>query len=75
MIAGLDYSGNPTRSTFKDYENLFAKARSEGLKTTVHIAELDGEVCLKESYDIVNFKPDRLGHFNYYNKELYDKVR
>lgn len=49
FIAGLDYSGNPFKNTFKDYEKLFIKARDEGLKTTVHIAELDGEDCLKET--------------------------
>ncbi|KAL4444741.1 hypothetical protein ABPG74_015949 [Tetrahymena malaccensis] len=75
LIAGIDFSGNPSKSTFKEYEQLLEQARKEGFKITIHVAELEGDEYLQESFDIVNFKPDRLGHFNFYNQELYNKVR
>ncbi|EAR85237.2 adenosine/AMP deaminase (macronuclear) [Tetrahymena thermophila SB210] len=75
IIVGLDFSGNPSKSTFKEYEQLLEQARKEGFKITIHVAELEGEEYLQESFDIVNFKPDRLGHFNFYNQDLYSKVR
>lgn len=70
ILVGLDYSGNPIKNTFTDFQHFFKKVREAGLKTTVHIAEVPGEVCLRETKDIIDFTPDRLGHFSYFNSEL-----
>lgn len=74
LLVGLDYSGNPFKNTFTDFEYLFSKARKEGIKTTIHVAELPGDICLRETADILKFSPDRLGHFNYFDKKLYEEV-
>lgn len=49
----MDYSGNPLKNTFKDFLPLFERARLEGFKTTVHVAEMPGDVCLQETIDIL----------------------
>ncbi|XP_043602341.1 adenosine deaminase-like protein isoform X1 [Bombus pyrosoma] len=56
-IVGLDLSGDPmTGSTFLE---LLEKARMAGLKIAIHCAEISNET---ETIDILEFKPDRLGH-------------
>ncbi|XP_012530473.1 adenosine deaminase-like protein [Monomorium pharaonis] len=57
-IVGIDISGDPI-STGNSYLELLEKCRKVGLKITVHCAEISNEV---ETKDIIQFKPDRLGH-------------
>ncbi len=73
-ILGLDYSGNPYLNSFRDFSSIFEEARLKGFKTAIHIAETEGEVCKQETLEILQFKPDRLGHFNFFDKELLDLV-
>ena len=73
-VIGIDYSGNPYKNTFNDYLQILAEAREFGLKIAVHCAELPDEKTLKETYDVLKFKPDRVGHFNYFNEDLFDKI-
>lgn len=69
-VIGIDYSGNPYKNTFKMFQPVFEEARKQGLKITVHTAELPGEECYKETLDILQFRPDRLGHFNFHDEKL-----
>lgn len=59
LIVGLDFSGNPSISSFQDYLSVFQSARQMGLKTTIHAAEIPNEA---EFRAILEFRPDRLGH-------------
>ncbi|XP_017788379.1 PREDICTED: adenosine deaminase-like protein [Habropoda laboriosa] len=56
-IVGLDLSGDPM--TGGAFLELLKKARVAGLKIAVHCAEVSNET---ETMDILEFKPDRLGH-------------
>ncbi|XP_014298641.1 adenosine deaminase-like protein [Microplitis demolitor] len=56
-VVGIDLSGDPTEGDA--YLNLFKNARNIGLKIAAHCAEVPNE---KEIMDILEFKPDRLGH-------------
>jgi len=69
-ILGFDYSGNPYQNSFRDFKEIFENARNNGFKTMIHIAETEGEDCKKESSEILEFGPDRLGHFNYFDEKL-----
>lgn len=79
IVVAIDVSGDPTKgSWFKTL--LTAEIRnneSNNLKLTVHCAEVPNE---KEVLDILNFKPDRLGHGTCINPEtggsqiLWDKL-
>ena len=70
FMVGIDYSGNPSKGSFKNFENIFKKAREKGFKCGIHTAEMNDDITLQESYDILNFNPDRIGHFNYFDKKL-----
>lgn len=56
-IVGLDLSGDPM--TGDAFLELLRKARAAGLKIAAHCAEISNEM---ETTDILEFKPDRLGH-------------
>jgi adenosine deaminase len=73
-ILGIDYSGNPFQKSFNMFKPYFEEARKIGLKTVVHCAELPDQKTLGETYDVLEFKPDRIGHFNYYNEDLFEKI-
>ncbi|KAF5297888.1 hypothetical protein FQA39_LY11873 [Lamprigera yunnana] len=62
IIKGVDFSGNPNLGTFP--EQLFIKAREAGLKITLHCAEV---VNNEEVYQMLKFKPDRIGHGTFIN--------
>ena len=59
-VVGIDFSGNPKISSFKNMKSIFDLANKYGLKTTVHIAEHwddpDLDFILKET------RPARIGH-------------
>jgi len=74
-VVGVDLGGNPTRGDFdRDFRILFERARSFGLRVTLHCAEIscgsddtsnDDEwqrQAYKEAQDMLSFGPDRLGH-------------
>ncbi|XP_030752689.1 adenosine deaminase-like protein [Sitophilus oryzae] len=57
IVRGVDLSGDPAQGTF--YRDLFEKARRNGLFCAIHCAEIKNNT---EVIDILNFKPERLGH-------------
>ncbi|PXF44837.1 Adenosine deaminase-like protein [Gracilariopsis chorda] len=60
LIVGFDFSGNPNRGQWEDFEPILRKVRTElGLPITVHFAEVLND---KECMQILNFKPERIGH-------------
>jgi len=59
LIVGLDFSGNPSLSSFQAYLPVFQSARQMGLKTTIHAAEIPDEA---EFRAILEFGPERVGH-------------
>lgn len=60
-IVGIDFSGHPATSSFKDFkDHLFTPARELGIKLTFHIAEIDG--IEEETDHIIEFGPERVGH-------------
>jgi len=60
-VVGIDVAGPATKSFhFKDYEQLFKKARIAGLKITVHSGEVDGA---SDMWEVLQYaSPDRIGH-------------
>lgn len=73
LIVGIDLSGNSERpnSEFKRFENVLERARAGGLKLAVHFAEhFDDD----ETTQILDFRPDRLGHACCVPEPLYAKM-
>ncbi|XP_043279133.1 adenosine deaminase-like protein [Venturia canescens] len=56
-IVGIDLSGDPTKGDA--YLHLLEQCRQVGLKISAHCGEVPNEM---EIVDILNFRPDRLGH-------------
>ncbi|GLV40609.1 Adenosine deaminase [Carabus blaptoides fortunei] len=58
IVRGIDVSGDPSRGTW--FEALLKRVRAESnLKITVHCGEVVNE---REIDEILDFKPDRIGH-------------
>ena len=71
VCVGLDFSGNPNQGKFRDFIEVFEKAREFGLKITVHTAEVQDD---QDTDDILRFKPDRLGHCCFLSAEAEEFV-
>lgn len=72
VCVGLDFSGNPMANKFSFYAEVFNEARKNGLKITVHTAEIEDE---EDTVDILNFRPDRIGHCNYLSERCENLVK
>lgn len=73
-IVGLDLSGDPNVKSFERFLPVFNLAKQITLSTTIHIGELPDEECLKENDLIIDYKPTRLGHFNFRTDEQEQRV-
>ncbi|XP_013190095.2 adenosine deaminase-like protein [Amyelois transitella] len=59
LVVGVELSGNPTVGDFQSFVPALTRARDAGLKIALHC----GEICNPgEILEMINFKPDRLGH-------------
>lgn len=73
-IVGLDFSGDPNVKSFERFRSVFDLAKQINLSTTIHIGELPDNECLNENNLILDYKPTRLGHFNYRTNEQEQRV-
>jgi len=73
-IVGLDYSGNPYEKSFRDFRDFYQEGRDNGLKIAVHAGELPDETTARELDDVLDFKPDRIGHFNYFTEKQFNRL-
>ncbi|XP_034935631.1 adenosine deaminase-like protein [Chelonus insularis] len=64
-VVGLDLSGDPSEG--EAFLHLLERARNAGLKIAAHCAEVPNN---DEVEDILNFKPDRLGHCTHIHPDL-----
>jgi len=58
-VVGLDWCGNPEIGSFSTFLPAFKRGREQGLKITLHFAEVDEPENVQ---DILKFRPDRIGH-------------
>ncbi|KAG9310275.1 Metallo-dependent hydrolase [Chiua virens] len=61
-VVGLDLCGNPFQGDVDMFEKYFERAREAGLGSTVHIAETQSTEHSIESFVLLSWHPDRLGH-------------
>jgi adenosine deaminase len=72
-VVGIDLSGHSERpeSEFHRFEPVLERARTAGLKLTVHFAEHFDNA---EAARILDFRPDRVGHACCLSEALYDRM-
>ncbi|GMH62373.1 hypothetical protein TrST_g13765 [Triparma strigata] len=71
-LVGIDLGGDPTKGSFIDFLPVLTLARTSGLKITVHCGEI---INPSEIDEILNFRPDRLGHFLTCTDEQFERAR
>ncbi|CAF1909250.1 unnamed protein product [Rotaria magnacalcarata] len=74
QVVGLDLSGDPNVKSFERLRPVFDLAKQINLSTTIHIGELPDEECLNENNLIIDYKPTRLGHFNFRTDDQEQRV-
>ncbi|KAI8820215.1 uncharacterized protein EV422DRAFT_497052 [Fimicolochytrium jonesii] len=72
-IVGVDLCGDPSYGHFDNVaKDAMRKAKSAGLKVTIHLGEVDGRH--DESLSMLSIPPDRLGHATYMSDEVRQRV-
>jgi len=59
-LVGVELSGDPRTGKFSDFKGAFDKAKTEGIRVSLHCSELPEQNI--ETPEMLDFKPDRLGH-------------
>ncbi|PWN49207.1 Metallo-dependent hydrolase [Violaceomyces palustris] len=72
-VVGLDLSGDPTKGGWEDWEEQLFRARSQGLKITLHASEVPDSDA--EMAKMLEFDPDRYGHCCYLSDDHFKKIR
>lgn len=65
-VVGIDLSGDPSKGSPDNFLPALARARSLGLKLSVHLAELDRP---QDTEALLTSLPDRIGHGTFLGKE------
>lgn len=61
-VVGVDLCGDPAKGNVDIFRSAFAKAKENGLKTTIHFAEAPQSASEHELRTLLSFGPDRIGH-------------
>lgn len=72
-VVAVDLCGDPNKGDVRIYADAFARARTAGLKITLHFAETELSGLDDELSTLLSWKPDRLGHVIHV-KEEYRKI-
>jgi hypothetical protein len=68
-VVAVDLCGDPTKGDVRIFADAFARARTAGLKITLHFAETKLSGSDEELSTLLSWKPDRLGHVIYVKEE------
>ncbi len=61
-VVAIDICGNPTKGDISIFTPSFLRAKTLGLNTTVHFAEVPASSTEAELTTLLSWSPDRLGH-------------
>jgi adenosine deaminase len=61
-VVGIDLCGDPAVGDISIFQPAFEKAKSLGLKITIHFAEAPQSSTPKELWKLLEYEPDRIGH-------------
>ncbi|TMW52276.1 hypothetical protein DOY81_002609 [Sarcophaga bullata] len=66
IIIGIDFSGNPNKGKFKDFQNVLQEVKNSHLKLAVHCAEIANH---QEAQEMLDFGFERCGHGTFLTNE------
>ncbi|KAF2190037.1 Metallo-dependent hydrolase [Zopfia rhizophila CBS 207.26] len=73
-VVGVDLCGNPERGDIRIFTEAFSRAKSTGLKVTLHFAEAPASSTDEELQALLSWQPDRLGHVIHVKDEFKDVI-
>ncbi|KAH3939820.1 hypothetical protein HBH70_101230 [Parastagonospora nodorum] len=68
-VVAVDLCGDPTKGDVRIFADAFARAKTAGLKITLHFAETKLSGSDEELSTLLSWKPDRLGHVIHVKEE------
>ncbi|KXS98520.1 hypothetical protein AC578_5511 [Pseudocercospora eumusae] len=69
-VVGIDLCGNPLKGDVSTFTDVFARAKANGLRVTLHFAEVPESSTNQELRTLLSFHPDRLGHVIHTSSEI-----
>ena len=73
-VVGVDLCGNPARGDVSTFRPAFQKARTAGLKITLHFAEIPASSTEADLRTLLSYAPDRLGHVVHVPQKIKDEI-
>ncbi|KAI9771191.1 MAG: hypothetical protein M1835_006463 [Candelina submexicana] len=61
-VVGVDLCGDPSKGDVSIFREAFKKAKANGLRITLHFAEIPASSMVDEFSTLLTFEPDRIGH-------------
>ncbi|KAJ4484336.1 hypothetical protein C8J55DRAFT_510336 [Lentinula edodes] len=72
-VVGVDLCGDPSAGDMSLLEPFIAKAKSAGLRVTLHIAETPGNSAA-DTLQLLSYAPNRLGHATFLDEQARELV-
>jgi adenosine deaminase len=69
-VVGVDLCGDPAKGDVRIFSDSFARAKTAGLKITLHFAESEISASDLELKTLLSWQPDRLGHVIHVKEEF-----
>ncbi|MCJ1258957.1 hypothetical protein MMC24_006791 [Lignoscripta atroalba] len=73
-VVGIDLCGDPTKGDVSIYRETFLKAKTHGLKITLHFAEVPASSTEEELRTLLSYDPDRIGHVIHVSQAIKDEI-
>lgn len=73
-VVGVDLCGDPSKGDVSIFREPFRKAKANGLRITLHFAEIPASSTEAELYTLLSFQPDRIGHVIHVPDAVREKI-
>jgi len=73
-VVGVDLCGDPSKGDVRIFTPAFARAKSAGLKITLHFAEIEASATDEELETLLSWEPDRLGHVIHVKDKFRERI-
>lgn len=74
-VVAVDLCGDPNKGDVRIYADAFARAKTAGLKITLHFAETELSGSDDELSALLSWRPDRLGHVIHVKDEYQEIIK